>query len=59
VRPPFTVTVDLERPPLVYGYGFGFRSKLFGYFIRLDYAWGTEAYYHYPYKFYFSLSTDF
>lgn len=59
VRPPFVVTVDLERPPLVYGYGFGFRSKLFGYFVRIDYAWGTEAYFHYPYKFYISLSADF
>ncbi len=58
-RNPFTVIVDVDRPPYVYGYGFGLRSKLLGYFFRLDWAWGVEGTYNHGKKFYFSLSKDF
>jgi len=30
------------RDPIVAGYGAGIRSKLFGYFIRFDVAWGIQ-----------------
>lgn len=59
-RDPVTVTVEYFKNPIVFGYGFGLRSTLFGYFIRMDVAWGndsgikTES----P-KLYFSFSTDF
>lgn len=55
----FTVIVDVDRPPFVYSYGWGVRSKILGYFVRLDWAWGKEANYSYDRKFYFSLSLDF
>jgi Tol biopolymer transport system component len=58
-RNPFTVIVHVDRPPFVYGYGWGVRTKILGYFVRLDWAWGVEANYHYPKKFYISLSKDF
>lgn len=58
-RYPFTMIVDLERPPFVFGYGWGVRTKLLGYFVRFDFSWGYEGYYRYPMKFYFSLSKDF
>lgn len=58
-REPFTVIVDVERPPFVYGYGWGVRSKLFGYFVRIDWAWGIEGHYNHGRKVYFSLSKDF
>ncbi|MEM8585225.1 MAG: hypothetical protein AAGF87_13185 [Bacteroidota bacterium] len=31
------------RDPVIYGYGFGIRTSLFGYFVRLDYGWGVET----------------
>jgi len=55
----FTVIVDVERPPFVYGYGLGLRSKLVGYFVRLDFAWGVEGNYHHDRMIYLSLSKDF
>ena len=58
-RDPFTVIVDVDRPPFVYGYGWGIRSKLLGYFVRVDFAWGVEANYQYPRKVYLSLAKDF
>lgn len=58
-RKPFTVIVDVERPPFVYGYGWGLRSKLFGYFVRVDWSWGVEGHFHYDRKIFFSLSKDF
>ncbi|MBN2663280.1 MAG: PD40 domain-containing protein [Bacteroidales bacterium] len=58
-RKPFTVIVDVERPPFVYGYGWGLRSKLFGYFVRVDWSWGVEGNIDYGRKIYFSLSKDF
>lgn len=38
-----TVKVNFFRDPVVAGYGVGVRSVLFGYFIRVDYAWGIET----------------
>ncbi len=40
---PVEVNVNYFRNPIVYGYGFGFRTTIFGYFVRTDYAWGVET----------------
>ena len=56
---PITVTIDAHRDPIVAGYGFGVRSMLLGYFVRLDWAWGIENKVILPRIFYFSLSLDF
>jgi hypothetical protein len=56
---PITVTIDAHRDPIVAGYGFGLRSMLLGYFVRLDWAWGIENKVVLPRIFYFSLSLDF
>lgn len=53
------VEIDAQRDPFVAGYGFGVRSQLFGYFIRLDWAWGIENMIILPRVFYFSLALDF
>ncbi|HJX70687.1 MAG TPA: hypothetical protein VJ346_02010 [Bacteroidales bacterium] len=53
------VTLDSDREPVVAGYGFGLRSQLLGYFLRLDWAWGIENNQIRPRVFYFSLSLDF
>ncbi|MBN2347637.1 MAG: PD40 domain-containing protein [Bacteroidales bacterium] len=58
-RNPITIIIDANRDPIVAGYGFGVRSQLFGYFIRLDWAWGIENYELLPRVFYLSLSLDF
>jgi hypothetical protein len=36
------VTVINEKNPLVGGMGFGLRSRLLGYFVRLDFGWGID-----------------
>lgn len=36
------IKVINDKSPLVGGIGFGFRSKLFGYFVRLDFGYGIE-----------------
>jgi hypothetical protein len=54
-----TVTLDSNRSPIVYGYGFGFRAQLLGYFMRFDYAWGVENKVILPPVFYFSMNLDF
>lgn len=56
---PVVVTIDSNRDPIVAGYGFGLRSQLFGYFIRVDWAWGIENMQVQPRIFYLSLSLDF
>lgn len=53
------VKVTYFRDPIVAGYGAGVRSMLFGYFIRLDYAWGIETRQVQDPKLYISLGTDF
>ena len=54
-----TVTIETGRDPFVYGYGFGLRTQLFGYFMRFDWAWGIENRVVLPRIFYFSMSLDF
>ncbi|MDR3094086.1 MAG: hypothetical protein LBU62_05530 [Bacteroidales bacterium] len=53
------VTLDTGREPIVYGYGFGMRMQLLGYFLRFDYAWGVENRVVLPGIFYFSMNLDF
>jgi hypothetical protein len=56
---PLYITVLVQKNPIVAGYGGGIRSRLFGYFMRADWAWGVEDGQIQPYVFYFSLSLDF
>ena len=39
---PVVINVENLREPIIGGFGFGFRSKIWGYFVRLDVAWGVE-----------------
>ena len=57
--PPLDITVQVQKDPLIAGYGFGLRSTLFGYFLRADWAWGVEDQVIQPRIFYLSLSLDF
>jgi hypothetical protein len=41
--PEVVVNVRYFRNPIVSGTGIGIRSEIFGYFTRLDYAWGFET----------------
>lgn len=56
---PVRVIIDKRRSPIIVGYGFGVRSKLLGYFVRLDWSWGIDNNVILPRVFYFSLSLDF
>jgi Tol biopolymer transport system component len=39
---PVVINVENLREPIVGGFGFGARTKLWGYFVRIDAAWGIE-----------------
>ena len=56
---PVTVIIDKNRSSVVLGYGFGVRTKIFGYFLRLDWAWGIDNNIILPRIFYLSLNLDF
>jgi hypothetical protein len=56
---PFVLKLDKQVEPIVGGFGFGLRTRLMGYFIRADYAWGVENAIVQKGIFYFSLSLDF
>jgi len=56
---PITIIVNAQRSPLVAGYGIGFRAKLLGYFVRIDWAKGIENKVSLPRIIYFSLNMDF
>ena len=53
------MVVDLNHPPFVFGYGYGVRAQILGYFMRFDWAWGVEDNVILPNVFYFSLNLDF
>jgi Tol biopolymer transport system component len=56
---PITVTLTAKKEPLVGGYGFGVRSRIWGYFVRFDWAWGVEDRVVLPRITYLSFSLDF
>ncbi len=39
---PLLITIKNRREPIVGGYGFGLRTRLLGYFVRADWAWGVD-----------------
>ncbi|MBT8218719.1 MAG: outer membrane protein assembly factor [Bacteroidia bacterium] len=61
VTSPPLISVDVKsvREPIVAGYGVGARIQLFGYLIRLDYAWGIENKKVQDPKLYLSIGHDF
>lgn len=54
-----TIEVKNNRDPVVYGYGFGLRSRILGYFVRADWAWGVDDGIVLDSVFYLSLALDF
>ncbi|MDA3890402.1 MAG: hypothetical protein PF517_01930 [Salinivirgaceae bacterium] len=58
-RKPVTIIIDRKHSPLVAGVGFGLRSRLLGYYVRTDWAWGIDGGRVLPRVFYLSLCTDF
>lgn len=54
-----TIEVQNNRDPIVYGYGFGLRSRVLGYFVRVDWAWGVDDGVVLDSVFYLSLALDF
>jgi len=56
---PISITIQNQREPLIYGYGFGLRSRILGYFVRADWAWGVDDGIILPGVFHFSLNLDF
>ncbi len=53
------ISVNYFRDPVVFGYGAGIRTLLFGYFVRLDYGWGIETRQRQDPKLYLSVGMDF
>ncbi len=56
---PIRIIINKDRSPFIVGYGFGLRSKILGYFVRADWAWGIDGSVILPSVFYLSLSLDF
>jgi hypothetical protein len=53
------VVVTRDTDPIVGGYGFGLRSRILGYFVRTDWAWGIDNGEIQKRIFYLSLGLDF
>jgi len=56
---PIIIILENQKEPIVYGYGWGLRARIFGYFIRFDHAIGTDDGFRLPARNYLSLSLDF
>ena len=56
---PITVNIITQKEPVVAGYGWGLRTRVAGYFLRADWAWGIDDGVIQPRVFYLSLSLDF
>lgn len=56
---PVTVFLKRQQDPIVGGFGWGMRSRILGYFLRADWAWGVDDLEVQPRVFYLSLSLDF
>jgi len=56
---PLLISVEVQKEPVVGGFGFGARIHLLGYFLRGDVSWGVEDYKIRKPVYYLSLSLDF
>jgi len=56
---PLVITLDTQHNPFIGGFGWGLRTRLFGYFIRFDHAWGVQDGVVLKPMNYLSLSLDF
>jgi hypothetical protein len=57
---PAIITKVVEKiNPIIAGYGYGFRARFLGYFVRFDIAYGVEDLKVTPVKTYLSLGFDF
>ncbi len=56
---PVKIQVKYYKNPIVGGYGIGARSTVFGYFVRVDYAWGVESGNIQKPRWYVALGLDF
>lgn len=56
---PMHISVEVQKEPVVAGFGMGARTTLFGYFIRGDVSWGVDDYRVTRPVYYLSLSLDF
>jgi WD40 repeat protein len=57
--PTLTIHLNSNRSPIVYGFGYGLRAQLIGYFVRFDWAYGIDDHTILSRIFYLSLSLDF
>ncbi|MEY2830558.1 MAG: hypothetical protein RIQ33_2416 [Bacteroidota bacterium] len=57
--PNITIETEYYRNPIVMGYGWGLRSYLMGYFVRLDFAHGIDNGNITTKQTYLSITTDF
>ncbi|OFY67692.1 MAG: hypothetical protein A3H98_04690 [Bacteroidetes bacterium RIFCSPLOWO2_02_FULL_36_8] len=56
---PVTVVMITRKAPVAMGYGFGIRSLFFGYYLKLDVAWGIDSQLKREPKFHLSMGMDF
>jgi len=56
---PMHITVNVQKEPIVGGFGIGARAIIMGYFIRGDVSWGVDDYSVKKPVYYLSLSLDF
>jgi Tol biopolymer transport system component len=56
---PIMVILKNHSDPIIGGYGFGARTRLWGYFVRVDWSWGVENKKVLPRQTYISFSLDF
>jgi len=56
---PMHISVEVQKEPIVAGFGLGARTTVFGYFVRGDVSWGVDDYQVTRPVYYLSLSLDF
>ena len=55
----YTINIKSQKEPIIYSYGFGLRSRIFGYYVRLDWGYGIDDKILMPSIKQLSLSLDF
>jgi len=56
---PITVTIDNNKEPIIYDFGWGLRSRMLGYWVNANWGWGVDDNRITPRIFSLSLNFDF